>query len=112
MSRLFPVSGDVLGRGISISSALAVIEKVNRSSKSVARAFVDLFLEEVGPGGSPGRGFLVNEVNTIPGFTPISMYPRLWEVSGLPYSELIDRLIDLAIERHDRRARRAGRQRQ
>ena len=59
----------------------------------------------------PGRGFLVNEVNTIPGFTPISMYPRLWEVSGLSYSALLDRLIELAIERHDRRARRAGRQR-
>ena len=70
-----------------------------------AMARVDLFLEE------PGRGFLVNELNTIPGFTPISMYPRLWEVSGVPYPELIDRLIDLAIARHERRAKRAGRQR-
>jgi D-alanine-D-alanine ligase len=76
-----------------------------------AMARVDLFLEEVGPGGGPGRGFLVNEVNTIPGFTPISMYPRLWEVSGLAYPALLDRLIELAIARHDRRARRAGRQR-
>ncbi len=42
----------------------------------------------------------VNEINTIPGFTPISMYPKLWEASGLSYSELIDRLIELAIERH------------
>ena len=50
-------------------------------------------------------------MNTIPGFTPISMYPRLWEVSGLPYAELIDRLIELAFERHERRRRRAGRQR-
>ena len=40
------------------------------------------------------------EVNTIPGFTPISQYPRLWAASGVPYSELIDRLVDLAIERH------------
>jgi D-alanine-D-alanine ligase len=70
-----------------------------------AMARVDLFLEE------PGRGFLVNEVNTIPGFTPISMYPRLWEVSGVPYPELIDRLIALALARRARRARRAGRQR-
>ena len=68
-------------------------------------ARVDFFYEE------HGRGFLVNELNTIPGFTPISMYPRLWEESGVPYSELLDRLIDLAIERHDRRTRRAGRQR-
>ncbi|MFV0525446.1 MAG: D-alanine--D-alanine ligase family protein [Acidimicrobiales bacterium] len=51
-----------------------------------------------------GRGPLVNELNTIPGFTPISMYPKLWEASGLSYPDLIDRLIDLAIERHDRRA--------
>jgi D-alanine-D-alanine ligase len=70
-----------------------------------AMARVDLFLE-VG-----GRGFLVNEVNTIPGFTTISMYPRLWEVSGLSYPRLLDRLVDLAIERHERRAKRAGRQR-
>jgi D-alanine-D-alanine ligase len=41
----------------------------------------------------------LNEINTIPGFTQISMYPKLWEASGLPYSELIDRLIELALER-------------
>ena len=41
----------------------------------------------------------VNEVNTIPGFTPISMYPKLWEASGIPYSVLIDRLVNLALER-------------
>ncbi len=46
----------------------------------------------------------VNELNTIPGFTSISMYPKLWEQSGVPYSELIDRLIDLAFERHRDRA--------
>jgi len=46
----------------------------------------------------------VNELNTIPGFTDISMYPKLWEASGIPYPELIDRLIDLAVERwEDRR---------
>jgi D-alanine-D-alanine ligase len=55
--------------------------------------------------------FVVNEVNTIPGFTPISMYPRLWEVSGVPYAELLDRLIDLAIARAHRRSGRRGRQR-
>ena len=58
-------------------------------------ARVDFFLET-----ADGRGFLVNELNTIPGFTPISMYPRLWEVSGLPYSALLDRLIELALARH------------
>ncbi len=62
-------------------------------------ARVDFFYE------NPGRGFLVNELNTIPGFTPISMYPKLWEASGLPYAELIDELVRLALERHERRAR-------
>jgi D-alanine-D-alanine ligase len=76
-----------------------------------AMARVDFFLEERRAGGVPGRGFLVNEVNTIPGFTTISMYPRLWDSTGVPYPELLDRLIALAIARHDRRRSRAGRQR-
>ena len=42
----------------------------------------------------------LNEVNTIPGFTTISMYAKMWDASGLPYAQLIDRLIALAIERH------------
>jgi D-alanine-D-alanine ligase len=50
---------------------------------------------------APATGELyVSEVNTIPGFTRISMYPKLWEASGLSYRELIDRLIQLALERH------------
>lgn len=60
-------------------------------------ARVDYFLE---------RGtdrLYVNELNTIPGFTSISMYPKLWEGSGLPLRDLISRLVDLAIERHERR---------
>jgi D-alanine-D-alanine ligase len=59
---------------------------------------VDLLLER-----STGR-FFVNEINTLPGFTSISMYPRLWEASGVPYPELLDRLIGLALERHRERA--------
>lgn len=43
---------------------------------------------------------LINEVNTMPGFTPTSMFPLLWQKTGVPYSELIDELIDLAFERH------------
>jgi D-alanine-D-alanine ligase len=62
-------------------------------------ARVDFFYEE------GGRGLLVNEVNTIPGFTPISMYPKLWEASGLPYPKLLDELIRLALERNERRRR-------
>lgn len=61
-------------------------------------ARVDFFLER-----SSNRLFL-NEINTIPGFTAVSMYPRMWEKSGLSYTALIDRLIQLALERHaDRR---------
>jgi D-alanine-D-alanine ligase len=56
-----------------------------------------------------GRGFLCNEVNTMPGFTPISMFPKLWMHSGLTYRELIDRLVDLALERHARRRRNTKR---
>ena len=44
---------------------------------------------------------LVNEINTIPGFTKISMYAKLWEASGLPYSRLIERLVELALERYE-----------
>jgi len=47
----------------------------------------------------------VNEINTMPGFTRISMYPKLWEASGLPYPQLLDRLIELALERHAQRSR-------
>jgi D-alanine-D-alanine ligase len=47
----------------------------------------------------------MNEINTIPGFTAISMYPKLWEASGIPYSELIDRLITLAVERFQEKQR-------
>ena len=59
-------------------------------------ARVDFFLR-------PDGQVLVNEINTIPGFTAVSMYPRLWEVSGLPYPRLLDRLVELALEAHQRR---------
>ncbi|HEY3823525.1 MAG TPA: D-alanine--D-alanine ligase family protein [Bryobacteraceae bacterium] len=52
-------------------------------------------------------GLYVNEINTVPGFTSISMFPRMWEYSGIPYPALIERLIDLAIARH--KARKATR---
>jgi D-alanine-D-alanine ligase len=90
--------------------ALAV--RAFEACRCEAMARVDFFLEEQGRDGGPGRGFLVNEVNTIPGFTTISMYPRLWAETGVPYAELLDRLIALALARHERRTRRAGRQRE
>jgi len=48
------------------------------------------------------EGIYLNEINTIPGFTKISMYPKLWQATGIGYADLIDRLIQLAIERHER----------
>ena len=57
---------------------------------------VDFFLDHKGT-------IFVNEINTIPGFTQISMYPKLWEHSGLPYPALLDRLIAIALEKHRER---------
>jgi D-alanine-D-alanine ligase len=65
-------------------------------------ARVDFLLEPESRTGKPGRIYL-NEINTMPGFTSISMYPKLWEASGLKYSDLIDRLIELALERRAER---------
>ena len=81
--------------------AMAVAAYAALRCEGMAR--VDFFYEP------NGRGFLCNEVNTIPGFTPISMYPRMWNVSGLAYPDLIDELVSLALERHARRKRNTDR---
>jgi D-alanine-D-alanine ligase len=79
----------------------ATLEEMRRLAVGAFRAIdgagmarVDFFLTREG-------GLLLNEVNTIPGFTTISMYPKLWEASGVPYPALVDRLIELALERHE-----------
>jgi D-alanine-D-alanine ligase len=72
--------------------------KAYRALRVEGMARADFLYEE------GGRGPLLNELNTIPGFTPISMYPKLWQASGLAYGDLIDRLVDLAIERQQRRS--------
>ncbi len=84
----------------------ATAEEVRRQSVQAFLALdlsglsrVDFFLEK-----ETGKVY-INEVNTLPGFTQISMYPKLWEASGLPYSQLLDRLIELALERHADRQR-------
>jgi D-alanine-D-alanine ligase len=61
-------------------------------------ARVDFFVED-------GERVLVNELNTMPGFTPTSVYPKLWALSGLPFPQLCDRLVQLGVERHEREAR-------
>ncbi|MGE3983543.1 MAG: D-alanine--D-alanine ligase, partial [Dehalococcoidia bacterium] len=54
---------------------------------------VDFFLR-------PDGSLMIDEINTMPGFTPVSMYPRLWQAKGVSYSELITRLVELAMARH------------
>jgi D-alanine-D-alanine ligase len=83
-------------------------EQIERVQDLGVRAFVatecegmaraDMFVRD-------GGEVLVNELNTIPGFTATSVYAKLFEASGIPYAELLDRLVDLALERHERRAR-------
>jgi D-alanine-D-alanine ligase len=70
--------------------------RVFRAYRAEGMARVDFLYEQ------DGRGLLLNELNTIPGFTPISMYPMLWQASGLPYRALIDELVGLALERFTR----------
>ena len=84
----------------------AVVDEVQRMAVAAFRAIdaagmarVDFFLRE------PDE-LLVNEINTIPGFTSVSMYPRMWEASGVSYPELVDRLVELAMERHQEERKR------
>ncbi len=90
-----PISAELAGR----IQEMAV--QVYQALDCAGMARVDFFLE---------RGtyrVYVNELNTIPGFTPISMYPKLWQASGISYTGLIDRLIELALERHRDKSRSA-----
>lgn len=82
-----------------VRAAQAAAIAAYRALRVEGLARVDFFYE------SEGRGWLVNELNTMPGFTPISMYPKLWAETGLPYQKLIDRLVELAVERHERKQR-------
>jgi D-alanine-D-alanine ligase len=76
--------------------ALAV--KVFKLADCAGLARADFFVED-------GGRVLVNELNTMPGFTPTSVYPKLWALSGLPFPKLCDRLVELGLERHEREAR-------
>ena len=85
---------------------IEVVEELQRMAVAAFRAIdcagmarVDFFYREP-------ADLLVNEINTIPGFTEVSMYPRMWEASGVPYAELLDRLIELALERHEKESAR------
>ena len=86
-----------------ISEVQQLAIKIYRTLRSDGMARVDFFYEE------GKRGFLCNEINTIPGFTPISMYPKLWQASGVSYPELIDELITLALARQAKRRNKTSR---
>ncbi len=90
---------------IPVELPLAVTQKIQKMAIDAYRALccegmarVDFFLK-------PNGDVVLNEINTIPGFTKISMYPKLWMASGISYSQLLDRLIELAIERHQNESR-------
>lgn len=90
-----------------VAAVQALAVRAFQAVQADGLARIDFFYDAT-PGGA---GFVLNEVNTMPGFTPISMFPKLWECSGVAYPELCDRLIGFALDRHRRRSARAGRQR-
>jgi len=76
--------------------AVAVDAFIATDCEGMAR--IDFFVRENGR-------VVLNEINTIPGFTETSVYSRLFEAAGIPYAELLQRLIDFALERHERRSK-------
>jgi D-alanine-D-alanine ligase len=82
-----------------VENVRAITLRVYRALRCDGLARCDFFFEEA------GRGFLCNEVNTMPGFTPISMFPKMLIASGMTYPEIIDRLVELALDRHAHRRR-------
>ena len=103
---------DYESKYVSADAAKIIIPAEGLSEKDLAkiqdtarRAFHALGLEGLARMDvflTPSGEVYVNEPNTLPGFTNISMYPKLWEAAGLPYAQLIDRLLELAMERHER----------
>lgn len=96
------IPADLTGAELAEMQRLAIA--AYRACKVEGLARVDFFFED-GSRGPGTRGWLINEINTMPGFTPISMYPKMWQASGLDYPSLIDELVQLAIARHERNRR-------
>ncbi len=82
----------------------AISEKIKEMSIEAFRAVDGAGLSRVDFLMSPSGDIVINEINTMPGFTPISMYPRLWEASGTEYPRLIDKLIELGLARYHQRS--------
>jgi D-alanine-D-alanine ligase len=95
------------------SVAVIPADLPEETSNEIRRLAVEAFKSIHGTGLARADFFLdrqtgkiyLNELNTMPGFTSISMYPKLWEATGVPYAELVDRLVNLAVERHAERSR-------
>ncbi|HEV2176853.1 MAG TPA: D-alanine--D-alanine ligase family protein [Terriglobia bacterium] len=105
---------DYEAKYIKEGSELIIPAKITKRQTAQVRDFAVRAFQAIDGAGMARVDFLldrergkvwVNEINTIPGFTPISMYPKLWEASGVPYPKLIDRLIELALERHREKVR-------
>ncbi len=98
---------DEHGAGLEIPAKLPphVVKKVQETAIATFKTLECLGFARVDVFLTPDEKIIVNEINTIPGFTKISMYPKLWEISGIPYTELVDRLIQLAIEDYEKRTR-------
>ena len=94
-----PIGDDALAE----AKELAI--RTYRALRCEGLSRVDFFWEDPADTDGRGRGFLCNEVNTMPGFTPISMFPKMWIADGVTYPEIIDRLVGFALERHGRRRR-------
>ncbi len=107
-------SGLLIPAPLSDEMTTHIRELAVRAYKSIdcaGMARVDFLVDKDEPDHTQGAGVYINEVNTIPGFTGISMYPKLWEASGLPYPGLIERLIELALSRKADRDRTVHRKR-
>ena len=92
MPALAFAADDTTSNGITFYGKVDVVEADAVSCATLARS-------APAAKGKPSE-IVLNEINTMPGFTSISMYPKLWGASGLPYPKLIDRLIELGLERH------------
>jgi len=85
-----------------LAEAKGLAVRAYRAMRCEGLSRVDFFWEDPNEGG---RGLLLNEINTMPGFTPISMFPKMWIADGVSYPEIIDQLVDLALDRHIRKRR-------
>ncbi len=95
------------GAGLEIPAKLTAsqVARVQETAVSTFKALECLGMARVDVFLTPDDRIIVNEINTIPGFTKISMYPKLWEITGVPYTKLVDELIRLAMDDYEKRSR-------